>query len=130
MEYLTDNAQWIFSGIGVAIALGLLSFFRGIYAKRGKRIETAVSKYKEVYKGGGYRLECLVPAGIHTFKTDSEIKSFFKKVMEMEPHHPLRSWKEDIENIGYIVFFNHVFKSGQKLSKHNIQDFINALKNM
>jgi len=120
--------EWAFQGVGVTILIALSMIIKNKISDKNKRISDAVSEYSRIYKRDGCRLECLMPSGIHTLKNNKEIKIYFSKVMEIEPYHPLRSWKTDIEEIGLKKFFHHVFKSGHPLNKGNINSFINELK--
>lgn len=122
--------EWIFSGLGIAIVTALIAIIKNLKSEKRKRVSEAVGEYSRIYKRNGHRLECLIPSGIHTLKNDKEIELYFTKVMEIEPHHPLRSWKSDIEKIGFKKFFQHVFKSGKSLGKENIDVFIKELKSM
>ncbi|ALM70717.1 hypothetical protein [Vibrio vulnificus] len=97
-------------------------------SKKNERINRVFQKYCETYKNDGYRLKCLIPSGIHTLKSDSEVKVFFNLVLTIEPKHPLRHWDSSIQRIGYKKFFDHVFQSGKVLTKYNIDKLIAELE--
>ena len=122
------HIKWVFSGVGVVLIAFVCRFITSKLSKGPIRINNAIQKYTEIYKGNGYRLECLIPTGIHNLKSNKEIDKFFTGIMRIESHHPLRNWKNDIEKIGYKKFFEYAFLSGKELNKESINIFIQELK--
>jgi hypothetical protein len=129
---MSKEFEWLFSGFGtnfvfwvIGLLIALLLF---INKNNKKRVLSAVGEYKILYKKDGVRLNCLIPAGIHTLKSNREIKLFFKLLLEIEPNHPLMSWDVQIKSIGYKKFFSFVFLSGKELNKNTINSFVDQLK--
>ncbi|MBW2560739.1 MAG: hypothetical protein JRE40_07785 [Deltaproteobacteria bacterium] len=139
-EIITNNADWIFSGIGVFILSSIIaiiywiivSIFKSIRRSKEnteKRIEKFISEFRKLFKNDGVKLDILVPAGINSFKNDKEIKLAFKTLMEVVPGHPLRgNWKTRVEKIGYKRFFSHIVNSGRILDKYSIESFLRELE--
>lgn len=129
---MKEMISWVFSGIGTSVLAGFASVVVAVsvylYRKRSLRIQEAFEKYDSLYERGGHRLKCLIPSGVHCLKSDREIKKYFQLVMTIEPHHPLRQWRERVEKIGYKRFFDYVFKSGNALHKGSIENFIAELE--
>lgn len=78
-------------------------------------------------KGGGYRLEHLVPAGIHTLNDDSEIEEALEEIGRRTKGHTLRNWNEAVRKIGYKRFFMEVANSRRTLDSSSIGTFIEKL---
>jgi len=132
INYIITHKEWIFSGIGV-FALSLIFLFfqqrRRAKDKAEQRANAFVESFKRLYKGGGYKLEILIPAGIANLKNDKEIRSAFVLLVKFIPNHPLRNWKGRVENAGYKRFFNYVASSGRELNKVSIEEFLEHFEN-
>jgi len=136
IEFINNNKEWIFSGIGV-FALGLfitiftlfISIRRRFKDAREKRIERFVDEFRKLYKNDGVKLEILIPAGINNMRNDKESKLAFEALISVIPGHPLRgNWKPRVERVGYKTFFSHVIKSGKILDKESIETFLGELE--
>jgi hypothetical protein len=135
-EFIINNKEWIFSGIGVLVISSFIAFILWIIRtvrqskeKAEKRIEKFVDEFRKLYKNDGRKLEILIPAGINNLKNDKEIKLAFESLMKVVPNHPLRNWKTRVKKRGYQRFFRHVAHSGRILNKHSIETFLNELEN-
>ncbi|EGQ8083333.1 TPA: hypothetical protein ACMDQ5_004646 [Vibrio parahaemolyticus] len=111
----------------LGVIFGVFKLYFGYRNKKNERINNVFNKYCEIYNNDGSRLKCLIPSGIHTLKSDSEIRSFFRLTMTIEPSHPMRQWDHCVKRIGYKKFFSYVFQSGCGLTKYNIDEFIAEL---
>ena len=132
IDYILRNKEWIFSGIGVfALGLFILVFQQHQRAKdkEEKRVSGFVESFSKLYKGGGYKLEVLVPAGIASLKNDKEIRIAFESLMKIIPNNPLRNWKDRVEKVGYKRFFDYVATSGRELNKETIEGFLDHFEN-
>ena len=127
IDYILSNKEWIFSGIGVfALGLFILVFQQHQRAKdkAEKRVFAFVESFRKLYKGGGYKLEVLVPAGIASLRNDKEIRMVFESLMKIIPNHPLKTWKDRAEKVGYKKFFDYVAASGRELNKETIEELL------
>lgn len=104
INYIIANKGWIFSGIGLS-AIGLFVFF---YQQRQRkkdkaeeRIKSFLDNFNNAYKGGGNKLEALIPAGIANLKNNLEIKNALETLAKVLPKHSLKNWKDRVEKIGY-----------------------------
>lgn len=127
IDLILSNKEWIFSGIGVfVLGLFILCFQQHQRAKdkAEKRVSGFVESFRKLYKGGGCKLEALVPAGIASLKNDKEIRMAFESLVKIIPNHPLRTWKDRVEKVGYKRFFDYVVASGRELNKETIEGFL------
>jgi len=127
IDYILRNKDWIFSGIGVfALGIFILVFqqYQRAKDKADKRVSGFVESFRKLYKGGGYKLEVLVPAGIASLKNDKEIRLAFESLKKIIPNHPLRTWEDRVEKIGYKKFFDCVAASDSELNKETIEEFL------
>lgn len=93
------------------------------------RISAFVDSFRQLYKGGGFQLEVLIPAGIASLHNNKEIQEAFNLLIKYIPVHPLRKWKPRVEKIGYKKFFNFVVESKKELNKKSIEEFLQHLEN-
>jgi len=96
-EFIINNKDWIFSGIGVfilsLIVAIIMSKFRSIRRSKEKTekiIERFIDEFRKLYKNAGVKLEILIPAGINSLNNDKEIKQAFESLIKVIPNHPLR----------------------------------------
>lgn len=131
IEFVQNNKEWIFSGIGVFILglfIAVLSSIRRSRDKREERIRRFVDSFREIYTGGGRKLRLLIPAGINNFKNNREIEKGFQALVNVIPNHPLRNWNERIKRVGYKRFFGYVASFGRELNANNIEEFLGELE--
>lgn len=130
-EFIINNKEWIFSGIGVfflGLIITLISSIRRFKVQRGERIQRFVDDFRNIYKNDGVKLEILIPSGINNLKNDKEIKLAFEALMRVVPNHPLRNWKLRVEKVRYKRFFSHILSSDGILDKHSIETFLGELE--
>ena len=124
--------EWIFSGIGVFILSSIIALIVWAVNRANdqseKRIERFVDEFRRQFKNAGVKLNILIPAGINSLKNDKEIRCAFEKLMEIVPNHPLRSWKERAEKIGFKKFFSHIVDTGRILDSDNIEIYLKELE--
>jgi len=127
LNYILTHKEWIFSGIGVFILGLLIVLFQQWQRAKDKaeqRIITFVESFRNLYKGGGYKLEVLIPAGIAGLQNDREIRRAFELLVKFIPNHPLRNWKDRVQRVGYKKFFDYVVTIGSELNKQSIEEFL------
>lgn len=127
INYIVANKGWIFSGVGVS-AIGLFVLFYQQRQRRKdkaeERIKSFIDNFKTTYKGGGNKLEALIPAGIANLKTSSEIRKALETLAKILPKHSLRNWKDRAERIGFKKFFDHIAADGRELNSHSIEKYL------
>jgi hypothetical protein len=133
INYIMVHKEWIFSGIGVfALGLFILLFQQRQRAKdkAEQRVNAFVESFRKLYKGGGYKLEVLVPAGIAGLNNDREVRRAFELLVKVIPNHPLRNWKGRVEKVGYKKFFDYAVASGRELNKVSIEESLGHFENL
>lgn len=127
INYIIEHKEWIFSGIGVFV-LGLFIFlYQQRQRKKDKveqRVRAFVDNFQTLYKGGGCKLEVLVPAGIACLKNNKEIRDGLELLAKVIPKHSLRNWKDRVEKVGYKKFFDYVVSTGIELNIVSIEEFL------
>jgi hypothetical protein len=128
IDLILSNKGWIFSGIGVLAGLFSFAFhhYQRAKDKAEKRVSGFVESFRNLYKhkDDGRKLEVLVPAGIASLKNDKEIRMAFGSLMKIIPKHPLRTWEDRVEKVGYKRFFDYVATSDRELNKETIEGFL------
>lgn len=131
IEFIQNNKEWIFSGIGVFVLglfIAVLSSIRRSRDKSEERIRRFVDGFREIYTGGGRKLRLLIPAGINNLINNKEIEKGFQALVNVIPNHPLRQWRDRVKRVGYNRFFSHVAASGRELNANNIEEFLEVLE--
>jgi len=126
----------IIIGIG-GIILAALTYFAGVYRteqryknqQKEKRINDFINNFFSKYQGAGVAIELLIPSGINDLNNDHEIQIALNKLKNRLGFHPLRQWNNEIENLGYKIFFNSIINSGKPINQSNIGIAISFVRN-
>lgn len=97
-------------------------------SQKNKRLDDFENNFSRMYTNDGCVLECLIPAGILNLKNDKEINDALERLKNRLRINPLRTWKDDIEIIGYKKLFQRVVNGPGPLNKNTIQVYINSFK--
>ena len=127
----------IIIGIG-GLLLSVLTYFAGVvrterrYKTQAeeKRIDHFIDNFNRNRKAGHSKrvIDHLIPGGINNLRDDKEIESALLNLERVHGRHPLRDNHEQIKQIGYKNFFLWSSKQRDKLTKDNINEFIERYK--
>ncbi len=134
LEWIGNNLQWIFSGIGVLFLTIIAFFLKRRNTEYTEQIKQVAKRYVDMLDGkihGYHNIPGLVLSGVAKLKSNKQLLKVCSKIEQYGKPNPLKTWVlRHINKKELLKFVKWNHENGIGYSPHyfNEESFINLVE--